>query len=116
MYVQWIEWFFLAVNSCGWSPGEDVLERHLGLGRQLPVRVPGPVGSVHEVLDEGLVLALGSDPEPAHGVEETAFGAGFVDRVAGAAVAEFDAGWVEVDGFLQGLYSDREVDDGTDAD
>ena len=66
---------------------EDPVERDLGLGRQLPVRVPGPVGPVHEVVDEGRVVALGPDPEPAHGIEEAAFGAGFVDRVAGAAVA-----------------------------
>lgn len=98
------------------GPSKDVLERHLRLGRQLPVRVPGPVGSVHEVLDEGLVVALGSDPKPAHGVEKTAFGAGFLYRVAGAAVAEFDAGWVEVDGFLHDVYIDGEVDNGADAD
>ena len=100
---------FLAREQLRMFPSEDVFERHLGLGRQLPVRVPGPVGSVHEVVDEGRVVTLGPDPEPAHGIEEAAFGTGFVDRVAGAAVAQFDAGWVEVNGFLHGLYSDREV-------
>ena len=98
------------------APREDVRERHPGLGRELPVRVPGPVGPVHEVVNEGLIVALGPDPEPAHGVEEAAFGTGFVDRVAGAAVTEFDAGGVEVDGVFHGAYSDREVDHRTDAD
>ena len=85
---------------------EDFVERDARLGGELPVRVPGPVGAVHEVIDEGAVVALGPDPEPAHGIEEAASGAGFVDRVAGAAVAEFEAGGVEVDGFLHGMDSD----------
>ena len=96
--------------------GHDGRQRHPGLGRELPVRVPGPVGPVEEVVDEGLVVALGPDPEPAHGVEEAAFRAGLVDRVAGAAVAEFDAGGVQVDGCLQGVDGDGKVDQGAEAD
>lgn len=107
---------FLAREQLRMVPGEDVVERHLGLRRQSPISVPGPVGSVHEVVDEGRVVALGPDPEPAHGIEEAAFGTGFVDRVAEAAVTYFDASWVEVNGFLHGLYSDREVYHCTEAE
>ena len=81
-------------------PSKDFLERHRKLRSQLPVRGPGLVSSVHGVVDERLLIALRPDPELAHRVKETFFGPGFLHHVAGAAVAEFNASWMKVDGSL----------------
>jgi len=64
---------------------------HWNLVLESGIGVPSPIASLHEVLQEVLVIALGLDPDVAHGIKDASLSSGFFDSLVVSTTPQLNA-------------------------